>query len=424
VPPVMGLRAGAAAGGDSRSRQAMRRALTAAQCAGAAALVVLAMMLTRSFVRLTSVDPGWTASGVLTLTASPRTPRELRRPWYWYVQWSDRLIERLEATPGIRRAAVTTLIPLSPRSFPSTLGRGRGKAGGDQVRWPGLRHSVTDGYFQAMDIRLLEGRAFGPEDRFTEAQMTGAAERERGVAVVSATTARTLWPDRPAIGQALWLPDIDTVAWREVVGVVEDMQFHAMGETPALHVFVPWTQTSTGNPRLLVKTDGTASATAAVVRDVVQSVEPGTYVDDVIPLDALVSRAVAQPRFTSRMVAAFGMLALVLSAVGIYGTLSYIVGARTREIGIRLALGASRWTVMWTVVTRSLVPAIVGGAAGLVAAWALARTFRALFFQIEALDVMSLAGGTIVLLVVALAAAVVPARRAASVDPAVALRSE
>lgn len=213
-------------------------------------------------------------------------------------------------------------------------------------------HIVTDGYFQLMGIRLLDGRTFAYGDRFSEPQVNWTEKAERGVVVVSDSVARTLWPGRPAIGESLWLPDIDNVTWRDVVGVVEDVQFHGVGENPALHVYTPWTQNTTARPRLVVKTGGDAASIAAAVRDVVQRVEPGTHIDQIATLEVLVARATAQPRFTSRVVAGFGALALLLAAVGIYGTLSYLVGARTREIGIRLALGAPAAGILSNVLWR------------------------------------------------------------------------
>ena len=382
-------------------------------------------MLTRSFIKLASFDLGWKPSGVLSLTVSPPMPRELRRPWYRFVEWSDRLVQRLEATPGIARAAITTQVPLSPEPYPSTLARGRGRTAGDDARWPGVGHHVTDGYFDVMGVRLVDGRLFGAGDRFNEAQVNRTEMVDRGAAIVTETTARLLWPGQSPIGQALWLPDIDSVAWREVVGVVEDIQFHAIGEAPAAHVFVPWTQTSTGRPRLVVRsTSPDATTIAAAVREVVDSVEPGTRVDNLTTLDALVSRATAQPRFTSRLVSAFGALALALAAVGIYGTLSFVVGARTREIGVRLALGATPGHIMSRTLTRGLLPAALGGVIGVGIALALARTFRALLFGIESVDAGSAAAGLVALIAIATVAALGPARRAARVDPVQALRAD
>ena len=277
-------------------------ALAIAQCAGATTLVVLALLFARSFHELMTVDLGWGSERVLSMHVIPKMPSDLRRPWYRYVQWSDELIARLEATPGIEAAAVSTQVPLTA-SFSATLARGRGKEAADLSRWPAVQHNVSDGYFRLMGIRLLGGRGFEAADRLTEAQLIGEQPTERGVAIVSESTARTLWPDRPAIGQALWLPDIDRAVWREVVGVVEDIQFHAVGERPALHVFVPWTQSPAQRPRLLVKASGDAAAIAPIVRSVAQQLSITSNFDQVAPLDALVSRATAQPRFTSRVVA-------------------------------------------------------------------------------------------------------------------------
>ena len=418
------LRAGSEHAGDRRVRHSTRRALIAAQSAGAAILVVLAVMLTQSFVKLMSFDLGWDATGVLSLRVLPPMPPELRLPRYRYVEWSDRLIARLEATPGVERAAITTQVPLALNTFPASLAKGRGRTAGSDERWAGVTHNVSDGYFDAMGVRLIRGRTFGRVDRFSEAQVTSRERAESGVAIVSESTARVLWPDRPALGEALWLPDIDNVTWREVVGVVEDIQFRTVGETPALHVFVPWTQMSTGSPRLVVKgVDDDAVSRADVVRRVVEEVEPGTRIDQVEPLTTLVSRATAQPRFVSRTVVVFGALSLLLAAVGIYGTLSYLVGAQTHEIGVRLALGASRREVLSKTVVSGLAPAVAGGLAGLPVAWALARAFPTLLFDVTPFDAGSSITGAAILVLVALAAALLPARRAARVDPIEALRA-
>ena len=414
------LRSSSGRGGQT---PASRGGLAIAQCAGATTLVVLALLLTRSFQGLMTVDLGWRSERVLSMTVVPKMPSDLRRPWYRYVQWSDELIARLEATPGIEAAAISTQVPLTA-GFSSSVARGRGKESADQTRWPGTQHNVSDGYFRLMGIRLLGGRGFEAADRLTEAQLIGEQPADRGVAIVTESTARALWPDRQAIGQTLWLPDIDRAAWREVVGIVEDIQFHAIGERSGVHVFVPWTQSPTQRPRLLVKAAGDVAAIAPVVRSASQQMSIASNFDQVAPLDALVARATAQPRFTSRLVAAFGILALVLAGVGIYGTLSFMVGTRRREIGIRMALGASRERVLRTVLWRGLAPAAAGAAFGGALAVALARAFRALLFNVTALDPISLVGAITVLMLVATLAALGPALVAATTDPAQSLRAD
>ena len=400
-----------------------RNALAVAQCAGATTLVVLALLLARSFHELMTVDSRWGSERVLSMNVILKMPSDLRRPWYRYVQWSDELIARLEATAGIEAAAVSTQVPLTA-SFSATLARGRGKDSTDLSRWPAVQHNVSDGYFRLMGIRLLGGRGFEAADRLTEAQLIGEQPSERGVAVVSESTACTLWPERPAIGQTLWLPDADRSAWREVVGVVEDIQFHAIGERPALHVFVPWTQSPTQRPRLLVKAMATSRRSRRSCAASRSRSRSRSNFDQVAPLDALVSRATAQPRFTSRVVAAFGILALVLAGVGIYATLSFMVGTRRREIGIRMALGASRERVLRTVMWRGLAPAAAGALFGSGAAVGLARTFRALLFNVTLLDPLSLGGAVAVLLLVATVASLGPAARRRRTDPAQALRAD
>jgi predicted permease len=422
---TLGLRAGASGSGDGPGRQAARTALVAAQCAGAAVLVVLAALLTRSFNNLVAVDLGWEAEGVLSLRAGPPMPSDLRRPWARYVEWSDRLIERLEATPGIEGAAITTQIPLSADTYPASVARGRGKGGSDDRRWPTVQHNVSQAYFRTMGIAPVSGRLFDESDRFSPAQLVDSTTRPpTGSAIVTESLARTLWPGAAAVGQAIWLPTIDNVAWRQVVGVVEDFDFYAVAEAPVHHVFVPWTQYPTGNPRLVVKGAGPGASLAPVVRAILQEVEPGTHVDQVIPLDALAARATAQSRFTSRVVALFGALALMLAGVGIHGTLAYVVRARVRDIGIRLALGASRRDILVRTLWNGLMPALAGGLLGTAAAVALARAFGTLLFDVSPLDARALAVGGLALVIVSVAAATGPARRAARVDPLVALRAE
>jgi putative ABC transport system permease protein len=432
MPPVTRRLQGGGLAGDSVSRRTARDVLVLAQCAGAVALLVLAMMLTRSFGRLSAFDLGWNAERIVSLKPSPPMPRTGARN-YWLVDWSDRVIARLEATPGIVRAAITTSVPMSPQFFPITIARGARNT--DDARWSGVVHHVTHAYFDVMDISLVAGRTFAASDRFSEARLTSAgimivnsirAGPSAGhVAVISQSVARTLWPGRSALGQIIRLPDFGTNAPPlEVVGVVEDLQFHAVGEQPTLHVFVPWTQENSANPFLLAKGSGDAASTLAAVRRVVEAVEPTTGIEHTTALETLVSRATAQPRFTARTVAAFGLLALVLAAIGIYGTLSYVVGARTRDIAVRLSLGASRSAVLPGLLRGSLLPVLGGGLIGVAIAAGLARTFEALLFQIEPLDAASFAGGAILLLAAVLAAALAPARRVLKVDPAAALRSE
>lgn len=413
-----GLAGGARPATEGRRGVATARALTMAQAGGTAALVVLAVLLTRSLINLSAVDLGWQADDVTVVAVSVPSPQGLRRPWFWRVGWADRLLERLEATPGVSAAAVTTRSPLVPVATASVA---RGIDTRDVERWPATVHNVSDDYFSVLRLRLVEGRVFTDGDRFSEAVLTSATSTARGVAIVTRKTAQALWPGQPAVGQTLRLPDGDlAIATREVVGVVDDIRFTTVGEEPALHVFVPWTQNSAGPIRVVIKTTDTLSV--AALRAVFTNVEPGTLVESVDALRALVAQSTAAPRLTSRTVATFAGLALVLAAVGVYGMLAAAVAARTREIGVRVAIGATRARVAWLVVSRALLPAGAGAAAGLAAAAALARAFRALLFHTEPADPLAFGAGAAAVLVAITVAALGPIRRACTIDPATALR--
>jgi predicted permease len=418
-----GLRSGSTGSGDDRTRHRTRSLLTAAQCAGAATLAIVAVMLTRSFVNLMAFDLGWQGRNVVSLQVDPMVVAEDRRPWYARVEWSDRLINQLERTPGIERAAITTQLPLTPEAASSTIARGRAKPAPQDPRWPAVVHQVTDGYFDLMAIQPVLGRLFDATDRFTSDQINRYQQPDHGVVVITEQTARTMWPGQRAVGQVLQL-DRGGI-WRGVVGVVGDIQFYAVGETPVLHVFVPWTQDSAWfRPYLFVRTAGAPAPMISSVREAVGRVTPKAEINEVVQLDDLVAFATAQPRFSSRLVATFGLLALGLAAVGIYGTLSYLVNARTREIGIRLALGAPRGRVLSNVIWRGMIPALGGGFVGVFLAVAFARTFGSLFFGVEPVDLSSFLGGSAALVVVAALAVWGPAVKAARVDPVRALRTE
>jgi predicted permease len=403
-----------------RPRRA-RHALLVLQCAGAAALVVLAVMISRSFTRLVSVDPGWNPAGIISMNILPEIQGRTRDG---YVSWADQLLEQLRTKPAIQDAALTTQVPLSTLSYTDVFVRGKRDAGVESPRWSGVRHSVTDGYFALMGVQLLEGRVFDARDRFNLSQLGPDSDNDRGVVIVSERVARTLWPGRTAIGEALWLPTADNVRWREVIGIVEDIQFHAVGEAPGMHIFVPYSQTPVPAVRLLVKRTGDGATVNAEIRQAAQAIAPGTRIDQVASFEDLVSRATSRPRFTARTVAASGVLALILASIGTYGTLSFIVAARTREIAIRMSLGESREAVVRDVLALGLTPVLLGCLVGMVVAAAIARAFASLFHQFEPLDVGSYAAGTTLLLLTSLVAAVAPAMRALRVNPSTSLHVE
>ena len=249
------------------------------------------------------------------MSINPKLPPELRRrPWYRYVQWSDELMARLEATPGVERAAITTQVPAV--ADPSRRRSRRAAARRRSTRRGGRACSTTSaiGYFQLMGIRLLERPdvwSRGSPQRGPD--ISANSLRICGVAVVSESTARVLWPRPSGGGPGAVAAGRRQGRWREVVGVVEDIQFSTVGESPGASRVRSVDAVPTARPRLLVKTSGNPAAAAPIVRAVAQQMSIGSNIDQVATLDALVSRATAQPRFTSRVVATFGTLALLLA---------------------------------------------------------------------------------------------------------------
>jgi putative ABC transport system permease protein len=411
--------------GENEVRGTTRAALITAQCACAAMLIALALMLTRSLVNMNAVDLGWNPAGVLSMSLSPPMPRQLRNPAYLYVEWSDRLIEQLEEIPGVERAAVATQDPFSPETVPAVLARGRRTGMDDGDRWPVIEHIVTDGYFELMNISVIRGRTFARNDRFSESQLVSPLRSGiNGSVVISQSVAHALWPGRPAVGETLWLPSGDTVESRQVVGIVEDLQYRSVGEVRDMHVFVPWTQRISGRPRLFVKATSEQAALIGAVNGAVHAVQPGTQIDQVTWLRARVARSTAERRFTSVLFVAFAILAVILASSGLSGMLSYLVSVRRREIGIRLALGASRVRIVAQVFAHGVAHVLLGTLIGIGGAVVLARMSRSLLFGIEPLDVFSYLLAIVLLIVVSTLATLGPAHRAARLDPSSALRSE
>ena len=342
------------------------------------------------------------------MSLTPKTPPDLRRPWFRFVQWSDELIGASEATPGSSGPRSRTRCP-SPRRSRRRSRRAaarRHRSG----RWPGVQHNVSDGYFQ-LDGHPPAQRPHvwtrGSPDRSPTHRRTarrhGSRRRQR-------EHGRVLWPDRPAIGQALWLPDDDRAVWREVVGVVEDIQFHAVGETSRAARLRPVDAVSDPAAATAGQDHRPRRCDRRVVAAVAQQMSIGSNIDQIVPLDALVSRATAQPRFTSRVVATFGTLALLLAGVGIYGTLvvhgEHAAGARSASAWRSAHRASGCCERSCGAGLRRRWPArSIGGSAAV----AMARTFRALLFNVTSLDPVSLGGAVAVLLLVATGAALGPA---------------
>jgi putative ABC transport system permease protein len=397
---------------ESASRQFMRKVLVTGELALAFVLVVGAGLLGRSFLRLTSVDPGYNPHKVLTLGVYVYGSRyqspEAELNFYTQV------MDRLRATTGIEGVAMVSTLPLGGfdrRGF-HILDRPLANT----AEAPAAdTYSVSSDYFRVMKIPLKRGRFFDDRDR------RGAP----GVAVISESCARLQFPDGNAIGKRIQLGGRDDKKeWLEIVGVVGDVRQYGLDRSPTMEAYIHQPQDLRFGYNLVARTAIDPARLENTVREAFLSIDSTQPVFRVRPLDAYLSESLATRSFTLTLIAAFGALALALAAVGIYGVISYTVSLRTREVGIRMALGASRHAVLMMVLGQGMKVIIAGLVAGLCASLVLTRFLSTLLYEIQATDVTTFVTVALVLVLVALAANYAPARRASNVDPIVALRYE
>jgi len=327
------------------------------------------------------------------------------------------LLERIEALPGVVAAAAISQRPLLGQTgydWPVTV---EGQSDDQAQRNPIVNlEQITPRYFEAMQIALLRGRAFTEHDH----------ERAPGVVVVSRNLAQHHWPGQDALGKRLKIPLPGTPlhdAWLTVIGVVGEVRYRELqGARPDL--YISYRQGNLPLGYLVVRSQGDSAAPAASVRAAIRSVYPQLVVSGMLTRPAVVGGAMGGARFGMQLAATFAVAALVLAALGIYGVVAFVVGRRTREIGVRLALGARRSDVMKLVLGQGMAPTLVGLLAGLMGALALGRALRASLFGVTAHEPALLAAAAAALTATALAACALPAWRAARTDPARALREE
>ena len=406
-----GLREGARGSAGPAARR-LRASLTAAEVALALVVLVGAGLLVQSLVRLLHVDAGFMADGLLTFNVglfgpTPRTPAERAAR-------AREIVTRVSHLPGVECAGGGTGLP------PVTPQRGTGfVAEGLREDAPEARRAyfiaVTPDYFRALGARVRDGRAFVDSDA------AGAPE----VVILNRSLARRLYGEASAIGRRIRLVNPEEGAgWRTVVGVVDDVRYSGLDDPGEAAIYTPFAQTPFLWTYVMVRTTGPPMALAGAIRQAVASVDPTLEAAAVKPMTEVVSQTVAQPRFNVVLLSGFAFLALLLAAVGIYGVLSYSVAQRTKEIGIRMALGAGRGDVLRLITGEGLRLTIAGVVVGLAASAAGARVLSTLLFEVKPLDPGTYAAAASFLVMVAVAATVAPAWRATRVAPVSALRSE
>lgn len=391
------------------SRRA-RRALVAIEVGVSVALILMTGLLTASLVKLMAVDRGFTTER--TITATVDLPSESYHDYQHRAAFYREVLERLNGLPGVEHAAFTSILPLTGDSW-GDMARVTGDSRpATQLPLESFR-SVSPQYFSAIGLRLTAGETFNESDW------------GKNLALVSEKTAKSLWPGKDPLGQQFSRGDPTTQKKPfTVVGVVADARTVSLAKPDPMLIYVPYWYRVEPMAGLVVRTHQDPSEMADQIRQTIWGVDRGVPVPTVRALGGMVADAVANQRFEMGLLLLFAVSALFLAGLGVYGVLTYSVAQRYREIGLRLALGAQRPNVYWLVLRDGLVPVAIGAAAGIALAFGSARVVSSLLFQVSPYDPVLSAGAVGVLLAVGIIACLLPARRAAAVEPMQALRTE
>jgi putative ABC transport system permease protein len=402
-------------GGSGGARQSrIRNMLVGAEFALSLVLLVGAMLMVKSFYKLQEVDRGFQPAGVLTsrlsLTGDAYETVVQRR------EFVDRMVSRVEALPGVRSAAVVSFLPLSREGYQpvQVIAEGGPVELGEAPS--ATLHGMSAGYLETIGVDLMRGR------QPSRTEIGDGAP----VAMISANLAERLWGDEAALGRRLRGLEGDG-EWLTVVGITEptrqNYQMAGVDAWPDSQLYAPYTRGDSSSLTLAVRTTGDPLALVDEVRGAGAAVDPGLPRFNGVSMPQVLERVEWLPRFWGQMFTAFAAIALFIAAVGVYGLTAYSVGQRTREIGIRMALGANGRDLLRWILGGSLKLALIGLACGLVVAFAVTRVMATLLYGVSATDPLVYGGVSLLLLAVAVAASYLPARRALAVDPQSALRS-
>jgi putative ABC transport system permease protein len=419
-PDVLaGLKEGTAGAGLSARSNRLRGLLVVTEFALSLVLMIGAGLLLRSFWRVLEVDPGFNPQNVLVTRIwlpVPNNPDlDPYRPPARRVQFMKEVLRRASALPGVKYAAISggNAVPLiGPHNTIGVIVEDRA----DEAVPPQVQGAaVSADYFSVLGAPLVDGRFFSERDDVQTPQ----------VVLVDQAMVKRFWPDENPIGKHIKFGRRDSKApWVSVVGVVGDIKTDGFDLPEQPHVYFSILQSPGYAMAVYIKTEGNPGALTQALRQQVQSVDPDLPVFGEKTMDDLVSASLGERRFAMQLVTVFGVVALMLAGIGIYGVMAYAVNQRTREIGIRLALGANATDIVGWVLKQGMVLTMCGVAAGLASALVLTRLLQGLLFGIAPTDVITYAALALLLGLVALLACYIPARRATKVDPMIALRCE
>ncbi|MDQ3252595.1 MAG: ABC transporter permease [Acidobacteriota bacterium] len=418
------LKSGGRTLGGQSGRGWLRKALVVAETALALVLLVCASLLLRSFWQLQHVNTGFNSESLLTMRLTP--PAASYQSNQQVADFYEQLLERTGALPGVRSVAVANAVPLSGDGADRMMEVEGQPYENDVTRFHSDYRRVSPTYFTTLGMRLVNGRFLANSDQ----------ESSLKVAVINETLARRQWPNEDPLGKRLRLldapPERATAQFMTVVGVVADAKNRSLSAELRQEVYIPLRQqaVSLGGARpsvsmvLMARTGGEAAGLTNVVRQEVRELDSNVPITQVRTMEQMIDKAVGPLRFSALLLTLFALVALSLGVIGIYGVMSYTVAQRTREIGIRLALGAQTKDVLRAVIGQGMKLALAGVMVGLATSFALTQLMKNLLFGISAADPLTYGVVAVSLTLVALVACYIPARRATRVDPMVALRYE
>ncbi len=401
-------------GRSLEGRKPLTQVMVVVEFALSLVLLTAAGLLGKSLLLLIQVDPGFRADHLLTVEIYRSISDEGKDAnWRNWTGFYQQLLARIQALPGVDSAGATLALPIQGRVWNISF-KIDGRPFGRLSEQPHAdTRIVSNNYFNVMKIPLRRGRFFSEYD----------TKDSPHVAVINETLAHRYWPNEDPVGRSIQMGAFGAGRC-EIVGVVGDIRQTNLGDEPAPGIYIPYTQESMPWQTLVVRAENDPMSLAALIRHEVAALDPEQPVARVATMDELKEASTAQPRFRTFLIGSFAGIALLLSAIGIYGVMAYTVSRRTGEIGVRMALGARRVDILRLIFGESMALTLLGVLFGLVGAYAATRVMKSLLFGVASTDPFTFAGVTLLLCSVALLASFIPARRASRVDPIVALHYE
>ncbi len=404
IAPALQVSASLQRGPASHSR--LRDLLICAEIACTVVLLVSAGLLMRSFVNVRATNPGFRPDHVMGVHfAVDRTTHGNTDPEVW--RYLSRLIDRVQSIPGVQSAAVVNRLPLGGQTQTLQIEfEGRGMIANIDSR------SASPNYFRTLGIPLLAGRAFRDDDLASRAD----------VGILDDRITHQVFGNESPIDKRFRIPIVPGMPWVRIVGVVGHVRHEGLDRDPRPQVYWPYAQRTQDRAAMVVKTAGAPAAMTPAIRAAIREIDPDQPLYDVFPMTDFIARTLLAQRLNLVLVGSFAVLALLLASIGLYGVVSHMTARRSREFGVRLAVGATPGRLVATVLRESLARASVGLAAGLLLAGAITRLLSSMIHDVTALDPLTYSSVAMLLLIVVVAASYVPARRASRTDPASALR--